>query len=187
MAERVAPSLRRARASSTRKFRASAQSVAPRRCQADPARWQGGIYRSGAPATEPVVSRMRIVLDPMDITGRRVPRVSADPDHRRAAPVGMRRSPGKFMIEKLARVRWKSITQASSGTAIRSSRPTRSPWSSPNPGRPPIPWLRSGKREAKQRGSQSLAICNVIGCRQPSKPHAGPKIGVASTKPSPAS
>ncbi len=46
----------------------------------------------------------------------------------------------------------------------------------------------AAQREAKQKGSKTLAICNVVGsmitreAAGPSMTHAGPEIGVASTK-----
>ena len=60
----------------------------------------------------------RIFLDEMDITQsefKEFSRCGSWP----AAPAGMRRWPGKFMIERLARIPWKSTTAASSAIAIR--------------------------------------------------------------------
>src|SRR4029077_14676223 len=46
----------------------------------------------------------------------------------------------------------------------------------------------AAQREAKSKGSKTVAICNVVGSMIPREasgtiyPHAGPEIGVASTK-----
>ena len=63
---------------------------------------------------------------------------------------------------------------------------TRCCWSSRNPARPPTRWPRL--REAKRRGHRALAIVNVVGSTIARESdggiylHAGPEIGVASTK-----
>ncbi len=93
---------------------------------------------------------------------------------------------GKFLIESLARCRWTSTTAPSTDTAIRSSsRHTLA-----------IVITQSGEtadtlaalREAKKKGARSIAICNVVGSMATRETegtvytHAGPEIGVASTK-----
>ncbi len=93
---------------------------------------------------------------------------------------------GKFMIEKLARM----PVEVDYGSEFR----YRDPIVSPNTLTVVI--SQSGEtadtlaaqREAKQKGSKTLAICNVVGSmitREASGTlytHAGPEIGVASTK-----
>jgi glucosamine--fructose-6-phosphate aminotransferase (isomerizing) len=93
---------------------------------------------------------------------------------------------GKFMIEKLARV----PVEVDYGSEFR----YRDPIVSPNTLTVVI--SQSGEtadtlaaqREAKQKGSRTLAICNVVGSMITREAagtiytHAGPEIGVASTK-----
>jgi glutamine---fructose-6-phosphate transaminase (isomerizing) len=93
---------------------------------------------------------------------------------------------GKFMIEKLARV----PVEVDYGSEFR----YRDPIIAPNVLTVVI--SQSGEtadtlaaqREAKQRGSKTLAICNVVGSMITREAtgtlptHAGPEIGVASTK-----
>ena len=93
---------------------------------------------------------------------------------------------GKFLIEELAGSRWKSTTAPSSATGTPS-------WTAAR-------WLvvitQSGEtadtlaavREARRKGARSLAVCNVVGSMATRESdgviytHAGPEIGVASTK-----
>ena len=93
---------------------------------------------------------------------------------------------GKFMIEKLARI----PVEVDYGSEFR----YRDPIVSPNV--LTIVISQSGEtadtiaaqREAKQKGSKTLAICNVVGSMITREAagtiytHAGPEIGVASTK-----
>ncbi len=93
---------------------------------------------------------------------------------------------GKFMIEKLARL----PVEVDYGSEFRYRDPIV------NPKTLTIVISQSGEtadtlaaqREAKQRGSKTLAICNVIGSMITREAagslltHAGPEIGVASTK-----
>ena len=98
----------------------------------------------------------------------------------------MRRLPGKFMIEKLARIpvevdygsefRYRDpiITKKMLTVVISQSGETAD--------------TLAAQREAKQKGSKTLAICNVVGSMITREAagtlltHAGPEIGVASTK-----
>ncbi len=93
---------------------------------------------------------------------------------------------GKFMIEKLARV----PVEVDYGSEFRYRDPILGPEILT------VVISQSGEtadtiaaqREAKQKGSKTLAICNVIGSMIPREAdgtlltHAGPEIGVASTK-----
>ena len=93
---------------------------------------------------------------------------------------------GKFMVEKLARL----ATEADYGSEFR----YRDPIVSKN--MLTVVISQSGEtadtlaaqREAKQKGSKTLAICNVVGSMITREAagtlmtHAGPEIGVASTK-----
>src|SRR5579862_4787684 len=93
---------------------------------------------------------------------------------------------GKFMIERLARV----PVEVDYGSEFRYRDPLL------DPGTLTIVISQSGEtadtlaaqREAKQKGSKTLAICNVIGSMITREAagaiytHAGPEIGVASTK-----
>ncbi|MBZ5608122.1 MAG: glutamine--fructose-6-phosphate transaminase (isomerizing) [Acidobacteriia bacterium] len=93
---------------------------------------------------------------------------------------------GKFMIEKLARI----PTEVDYGSEFRYRNPIVSKQDLT------VVISQSGEtadtlaaqREAKQKGSKTLAICNVVGAmitREASgtlMTHAGPEIGVASTK-----
>ena len=93
---------------------------------------------------------------------------------------------GKFMIEQLARI----PVEVDYGSEFRYRNPIV------NPDSLTIVISQSGEtadtlaaqREAKQKGSKTLAICNVVGSmitREASGAiytHAGPEIGVASTK-----
>ena len=127
----------------------------------------------------------RIVLDPMDITAAEFRefqqiRIIACGTSWHAALAG------KFMIEKLARV----PVEVDYASEFRYRDPIVAPHTLT------VVISQSGEtadtlaaqREAKQRGSRSLAICNVIGSmitREAAgtiQTHAGPEIGVASTK-----
>ena len=93
---------------------------------------------------------------------------------------------GKFMIEKLARI----PVEVDYGSEFRYRDPIISP------GTLTVVISQSGEtadtlaaqREAKQKGSKTLAICNVVGSMVTREAagtlytHAGPEIGVASTK-----
>ena len=93
---------------------------------------------------------------------------------------------GKFMIEKLARV----PVEVDYGSEFRYRDPIL------GPDVLTVVISQSGEtadtiaaqREAKQKGSKTLAICNVVGSMIPREAdgtlitHAGPEIGVASTK-----
>ena len=93
---------------------------------------------------------------------------------------------GKFMIEKLARI----PVEVDYGSEFRYRDPIVAP------GTLTIVISQSGEtadtlaaqREAKQKGSRTLAICNVVGSMITREAagtvytHAGPEIGVASTK-----
>ncbi len=93
---------------------------------------------------------------------------------------------GKFMIEKLARI----PCEVDYGSEFRYRDPILLP------GTLTIVISQSGEtadtlaaqREAKRKGSRTLAICNVVGSMIPREAagtvytHAGPEIGVASTK-----
>jgi len=98
---------------------------------------------------------------------------------------------GKFMIEKLARIpvevdygsefRYRDpiVLEDTLTVVISQSGETAD--------------TLAAQRHAKQRGSKTLAICNVVGSMITREAagtiytHAGPEIGVASTKASPAS
>jgi glucosamine--fructose-6-phosphate aminotransferase (isomerizing) len=127
----------------------------------------------------------KIFLDEMDITARefrdfRSVRIVACGTSWHAALAG------KFMIEKLARI----PVEVDYGSEFRYRDPIL------DPSTLTIVISQSGEtadtlaaqREAKQKGSKTLAICNVIGSmitREASGTlltHAGPEIGVASTK-----
>jgi len=106
--------------------------------------------------------------------------------HRRLRHKLARRSGAKFMIERLARL------QVESGLRQRIplSRPHRR-FENADRVHQPIRRNRdtlAAQREAKSKGSPSLAICNVIGSMITREAngtiptHAGPEIGVASTK-----
>ncbi|HCC57096.1 MAG TPA: glutamine--fructose-6-phosphate transaminase (isomerizing) [Solibacterales bacterium] len=93
---------------------------------------------------------------------------------------------GKFMIEKLARI----PVEVDYGSEFRYRDPIM------DPGILTVVISQSGEtadtlaaqREAKSKGSQTLAICNVVGSMITREAagtiytHAGPEIGVASTK-----
>ncbi len=93
---------------------------------------------------------------------------------------------GKFMIEKLARI----PVEVDYGSEFRYRDPILGPQNLV------VVISQSGEtadtiaaqREAKQKGSKTLAICNVVGSMIPREAdgtiitHAGPEIGVASTK-----
>src|SRR5262249_10124411 len=93
---------------------------------------------------------------------------------------------GKFMIEKLARI----TVEVDYGSEFRYRDPIVTP------GTLTVVISQSGEtadtlaaqREAKQKGSRTLAICNVVGSMITREAagtiytHAGPEIGVASTK-----
>src|ERR1700723_2024830 len=93
---------------------------------------------------------------------------------------------GKFMIEQLARI----PVEVDYGSEFRYRNPIVTPDSLT------IVISQSGEtadtlaaqREAKQKGSKTLAICNVVGSMITREAagtiytHAGPEIGVASTK-----
>ncbi len=93
---------------------------------------------------------------------------------------------GKFMIEKLARI----PVEVDYGSEFRYRDPIL------NPETLTVVISQSGEtadtiaaqREAKSKGSKTLAICNVVGSMIPREAagtlltHAGPEIGVASTK-----
>ncbi|HKA00539.1 MAG TPA: glutamine--fructose-6-phosphate transaminase (isomerizing), partial [Candidatus Solibacter sp.] len=93
---------------------------------------------------------------------------------------------GKFMIEKLARI----PVEVDYGSEFRYRDPIVTP------GTLTVVISQSGEtadtlaaqREAKQKGSRTLAICNVVGSMITREAagtiytHAGPEIGVASTK-----
>jgi glucosamine--fructose-6-phosphate aminotransferase (isomerizing) len=127
----------------------------------------------------------RIFLDEMDISSRefkefRQVRIVACGTSWHAALAG------KFMIEKLARI----PVEVDYGSEFR--------YRDPIVGRDTLTIVISqsgetadtlaAQREAKQKGSKTLAICNVVGSmitREASGTlitHAGPEIGVASTK-----
>ncbi len=93
---------------------------------------------------------------------------------------------GKFLIEELARV----PVEVDYGSEYRYRRPLSGPTTLA------VAITQSGEtadtlaalREAKQQGARSLAICNVVGSMATRESdgtiytHAGPEIGVASTK-----
>jgi glutamine---fructose-6-phosphate transaminase (isomerizing) len=127
----------------------------------------------------------RIFLDEMDITPRefkefRQVRIVACGTSWHAALAG------KFMIERLARV----PVEVDYGSEFR--------YRDPLVGRDTLTIVISqsgetadtlaAQREAKQKGSKTLAICNVVGSMITREAagtlitHAGPEIGVASTK-----
>ena len=103
-----------------------------------------------------------------------------------AARAGMPRLAGKFMIEKLARI----PVEVDYGSEFR--------YRDPIVGEDTLTVVISqsgetadtlaAQREAKQKGSKTLAICNVVGSMITREAagtiytHAGPEIGVASTK-----
>jgi glucosamine--fructose-6-phosphate aminotransferase (isomerizing) len=127
----------------------------------------------------------RIFMDEMDITPRefkefRQVRIVACGTSWHAATAG------KFMIERLARI----PVEVDYGSEFR--------YRDPLVGRDTLTIVISqsgetadtlaAQREAKQRGSKTLAICNVVGSMITREAagtlitHAGPEIGVASTK-----
>src|SRR5579883_299656 len=127
----------------------------------------------------------RIFLDEMDISPRefkefRQVRIVACGTSWHAAVAG------KFMIERLARI----PVEVDYGSEFR--------YRDPLVGRDTLPIVISqsgetadtlaAQREAKQKGSKTLAICNVVGSMITREAagtlltHAGPEIGVASTK-----
>ena len=127
----------------------------------------------------------RVTLDPMQITEeqfRAVPEVKivACGTSWHAALAG------KFLIEKLARV----PVEVDYGSEFRYRDPLV------RPGGLTVVISQSGEtadtlaaqREARQKGSKTLAICNVVGSMVTREAagviytHAGPEIGVASTK-----
>ena len=93
---------------------------------------------------------------------------------------------GKFMIEELARI----PVEVDYGSEYRYRRPLSGPSTLA------VAITQSGEtadtlaalREAKQQGAKSLAVCNVVGSMATRESdgtiytHAGPEIGVASTK-----
>jgi len=90
---------------------------------------------------------------------------------------------GKFLIERLARIPSPS-TMPRSTYRDRSSTTVSFPSSSVSPERPRI---RSPPEGSEVQGNRDLAICNVRGSmvtvsRGTIYTHAGPEIGVASTK-----
>src|SRR3984893_535763 len=127
----------------------------------------------------------RIFLDEMDISPRQFK------EFRQVKIVACGTSwhaalAGKFMIEKLARI----PVEVDYGSEFRYRDPILSNDT------PTIVISQSGEtadtlaaqREAKQKGSKTLAICNVVGSMITREAagtiltHAGPEIGVASTK-----
>ncbi|MEP7354892.1 MAG: glutamine--fructose-6-phosphate transaminase (isomerizing), partial [Acidobacteriota bacterium] len=127
----------------------------------------------------------RIFLDEMDITAKefkefRQVRIVACGTSWHAALAG------KFMIEKLARIQ----VEVDYGSEFRYRDPIIGPDTLT------VVISQSGEtadtlaaqREAKQKGSKTLAICNVVGSMITREAagtlitHAGPEIGVASTK-----
>ena len=127
----------------------------------------------------------RVFLDEMDITSRefkefRQVRIVACGTSWHAALAG------KFMIEKLARI----PVEVDYGSEFR--------YRDPIVGKDTLTIVISqsgetadtlaAQREAKQKGSKTLAICNVVGSMITREAagtiitHAGPEIGVASTK-----
>ena len=127
----------------------------------------------------------RIFLDEMDITARefrefRQVKIVACGTSWHAALAG------KFMIEKLARI----PVEVDYGSEFRYRNPIV------GPGTLTVVISQSGEtadtlaaqREAKHNGSKTLAICNVVGSMITREAagtiytHAGPEIGVASTK-----
>ncbi len=128
----------------------------------------------------------RIFLDEMDISREGVQGIPAGADRRLRHQLA--RGAGRQVHDRAAgaHARWKSITAASSAIAIRSS------------GKDTLTVVISqsgetadtlaAQREAKQKGSKTLAICNVVGSMITREAagtlitHAGPEIGVASTK-----
>jgi glutamine---fructose-6-phosphate transaminase (isomerizing) len=127
----------------------------------------------------------RIFLDEMDIT----PRDFASFTNVKIVACGTSwhaALAGKFMIEKLARI----PVEVDYGSEFR--------YRDPIVGRDTLTVLISqsgetadtlaAQREAKRKGSKTLAICNVVGSMMTREAdgnlltHAGPEIGVASTK-----
>jgi glucosamine--fructose-6-phosphate aminotransferase (isomerizing) len=127
----------------------------------------------------------RVFLDEMDIT----PREFKDVRQLRIVACGTSwhaAQAGKFMIEKLARI----PVEADYGSEFR--------YRDPILGKDTVTIVISqsgetadtlaAQREAKQKGSKTLAICNVVGSMITREAagtlitHAGPEIGVASTK-----
>ena len=98
---------------------------------------------------------------------------------------------GKFMIERLARIRWRWITAASSATATPSSIPDTLTVVISQSGETAD--TLAAQREAKQKGSKTLAICNVVGSMSRARPRApstrtpGRKSAWPPPRPSPAS
>ncbi len=128
----------------------------------------------------------RIFLDEMDICPKEFKRIQVASRSSPAEPVGMRRWPGKFMIEKLARI----PVEVDYGSEFRYRDPIVSKRHADG-GDFAIGRNRrhlAAQREAKQKGSKTLAICNVVGSMITREAagtlmtHAGPEIGVASTK-----
>ena len=94
---------------------------------------------------------------------------------------------GKFMIEQLARL----PVEVDYGSEYRYRDPIvgagrRWPSSSRSRARPPTRWRRCAR--PRRKGASSMAICNVVGSMATRETdgtvytHAGPEIGVASTK-----
>ena len=145
---------------------------------------------SRAPSATPCLGRVgqesgRIFLDEMDIS----PRIFASFESVKIVACGTSwhaALAGKFMIEKLARI----PVEVDYGSEFR----YRDPIVSKDVLTVVI--SQSGEtadtlaaqREAKQKGSKTLAICNVVGSMITREAagtlmtHAGPEIGVASTK-----
>jgi glutamine---fructose-6-phosphate transaminase (isomerizing) len=127
----------------------------------------------------------RVFLDEMDITAKAFRELEAI----KIVACGTAwhaATAGKFMIEKLARI----PTEVDYGSEFRYRNPIVSPRDLT------VVVSQSGEtadtlaaqREAKQKGSRTLAICNVVGSMVTREAagtlmtHAGPEIGVASTK-----
>ncbi len=148
------------------------------------------IYEQPRSVRDTVLGRVgqesgRIFLDEMDITPQqfrtfRSVRIVACGTSWHAALAG------KFMIEKLARI----PVEVDYGSEFRYREPILGPETLT------VVISQSGEtadtlaaqREAKNRGSKTLAICNVVGSMITREAagsiftHAGPEIGVASTK-----
>ena len=128
----------------------------------------------------------KVFLDQMDISEEEFQQFPRR-ENRRLRHELARRLAGKFMIERLAHhSRGSGLRQRI--PLSRSDRRLSTAWSSPSasPAKPRTRWPR--EREARQKGAKILAICNVVGSMLTREAngtiytHAGPEIGVASTK-----
>ena len=128
----------------------------------------------------------RIFLDEMEITPAEFAALQAGEDHRLRHQLARRPLRQVHDREAGAHSRAKSITAASSATATPSSAPDTLTIVISQSGETAD--TLAAQREAKAKGSRTLAICNVVGSMITREAagtiytHAGPEIGVASTK-----